>query len=162
MCKVTACSYLEGINPFLVFLFKMLSVLLSECLYKSMSLSFVDIYLSKLLSVMHPPPPPQCSVHVVHACRRGHIFMFMSETACFILVTFGIDCLTWHIDSYWSGITPAIHYIQSEHKRTLHFQYDTENKCGIPRTSHLHQLIKKLSEVLFQMTWVIAVVECIH
>jgi hypothetical protein len=47
--------------------------------------------------------------------------MFMSETACFILVTFGIDCLTWHIGLYWSGITPAVHYIQSEHKRTYTF-----------------------------------------
>jgi hypothetical protein len=29
--------------------------------------------------------------------------------------------------------------IQSEHKGTLHFQNDTERKCGVLRTSHLHQ-----------------------
>jgi hypothetical protein len=33
--------------------------------------------------------------------------------------------------------------IQGEHKRTFHFQNDTENKCGVLRTSHLHQSIKK-------------------
>jgi hypothetical protein len=31
--------------------------------------------------------------------------------------------------------------IQDEHKRTLHFQSDTENKYGVLRTSHLHQSI---------------------
>jgi hypothetical protein len=31
--------------------------------------------------------------------------------------------------------------IQGEHKRTLHFQNDTENKRGILRTLHLHQSI---------------------
>jgi hypothetical protein len=33
--------------------------------------------------------------------------------------------------------------IPGEHKRTLHFQNDTENKCGVLRTSHLHQSIEK-------------------
>jgi hypothetical protein len=32
--------------------------------------------------------------------------------------------------------------IQGEHKRTLHFQNDTERKCGVLRTSHLHQSIE--------------------
>jgi hypothetical protein len=36
--------------------------------------------------------------------------------------------------------------IQGEHKRTLHFQNDTENKCGLLRTSHLHQSTEKLSK----------------
>jgi hypothetical protein len=47
--------------------------------------------------------------------------------------------------------------VQGEHKRTLHFQNDTENKCGMLRTSRLHQSIEKHSKVLFQMTWVIVV-----
>jgi hypothetical protein len=29
--------------------------------------------------------------------------------------------------------------IQGEYKRTSHFQNDTEIKCGVLRTSHLHQ-----------------------
>jgi hypothetical protein len=37
--------------------------------------------------------------------------------------------------------------IQGEHKRTLHFQNDTENKCGVLRTSHLHQSIVKHSNL---------------
>jgi hypothetical protein len=47
--------------------------------------------------------------------------------------------------------------IQGEHKRTLHFQSDTKNKCGVLRTSHLHQSIEKTLKVLFQMTGVIVV-----
>jgi Mg2+/Co2+ transporter CorB len=49
--------------------------------------------------------------------------------------------------------------IQGEHKRTLLFQNDTENKCGVLRTSHLHQSTeKKKHKVLFQMTRVTVVV----
>jgi hypothetical protein len=33
-------------------------------------------------------------------------------------------------------------FIHIEHERTLHFQNDTENKCGVLRTSLLHQSIK--------------------
>jgi hypothetical protein len=41
-------------------------------------------------------------------------------------------------------------YIQGEHKRTLHFQSDTENKCYVLRTSHLHQPIEKHSKFCFK------------
>jgi hypothetical protein len=46
--------------------------------------------------------------------------------------------------------------IQVEHKRTLHFQNDTENKCSAFRTSHPHQSIE-LSKFLFQIIWVIVI-----
>jgi hypothetical protein len=42
--------------------------------------------------------------------------------------------------------------MQGEHKRTLHFQNYTENKCGILRTSHLHQSIEKLSKFCTHLT----------
>jgi hypothetical protein len=42
--------------------------------------------------------------------------------------------------------------VQSEHKRTLHFQNDTENKCDVLRTSHLHQSIEKLSKSCTHLT----------
>jgi hypothetical protein len=42
--------------------------------------------------------------------------------------------------------------IQSEHKRTLHFKNDTENKCDAFRTSHLHQSIEKLSKFCTHLT----------
>jgi hypothetical protein len=35
---------------------------------------------------------------------------------------------------------------QDEYKRTLHFQNDTESKCGVLKTSHLHQSKKKDSK----------------
>jgi hypothetical protein len=41
-------------------------------------------------------------------------------------------------------------YIQGEHKRTLHFQNDTENKCGVLRTSHVHQSIEAHSKFCFK------------
>jgi hypothetical protein len=48
---------------------------------------------------------------------------------------------------------PLLHYeIQSEHKRTLHFQNDTENKCGVLRTSYLHQSIEKHSKFCIHLT----------
>jgi hypothetical protein len=34
--------------------------------------------------------------------------------------------------------------VQDEHKRTLHFQNDTENKWGTLRTAQPHQLLEKL------------------
>jgi hypothetical protein len=40
--------------------------------------------------------------------------------------------------------------VQGEHKRTLHFQNDTENKCGVLKTSHLHQSIEKHSKFCFK------------
>jgi hypothetical protein len=48
--------------------------------------------------------------------------------------------------------------IQSEYKRTLHFQNDTENKCGVGGTSYLYQSIEKTLNILFQMIRVIVVV----
>jgi hypothetical protein len=42
--------------------------------------------------------------------------------------------------------------IQGEHKRTLYFQNDTENKCSVLRTSHLHQSIEKLSKFCKHVT----------
>jgi hypothetical protein len=42
--------------------------------------------------------------------------------------------------------------MQGEHKRTLCFQNDTENKCGVLRTSHLHQSIEKLSTFCTHLT----------
>jgi hypothetical protein len=39
-----------------------------------------------------------------------------------------------------------------EHKRTLHIQNDTENKCGVLKTSHLHHLILKLSKFCTHLT----------
>jgi hypothetical protein len=42
--------------------------------------------------------------------------------------------------------------IQGEHKRTLHFQNYTENKCGVLRTSHLHQSVEKLSKFCTHIT----------
>jgi hypothetical protein len=45
-------------------------------------------------------------------------------------------------------------YTQSKHKRMSHFKNDTENKCSILRTLHLHHSI----ENLFQMTQVIVFV----
>jgi hypothetical protein len=36
--------------------------------------------------------------------------------------------------------------MQSEHKRTLQFHNDTEDKCGILKTSRLHQSLEKLSK----------------
>jgi ABC-type polysaccharide/polyol phosphate transport system ATPase subunit len=42
--------------------------------------------------------------------------------------------------------------IQGEHKGTLHFQNYTENKCGIVRTSHLHQSIERLSKTCTLLT----------
>jgi len=44
----------------------------------------------------------------------------------------------------------SAHIIQGEHKRSLHFQNDTENKCGVLRTSHPHQSIEKLSQFCFK------------
>jgi hypothetical protein len=59
----------------------------------------------------------------------------------------------------WHGLTLCVSFIrfvqkaqhtlvniQDEHKRTLHTQNDTENKCGALRTSHLHQSIEKHSK----------------
>jgi hypothetical protein len=43
-------------------------------------------------------------------------------------------------------------HIQGEHKITLHFQNDTENKWGILRSSHLHQSIEKLSKFCMHLT----------
>jgi hypothetical protein len=40
--------------------------------------------------------------------------------------------------------------IQGEHKGTLHFKNDTENKCGVLRTSHLHQSIERHSKFCFK------------
>jgi hypothetical protein len=42
--------------------------------------------------------------------------------------------------------------IQGEHKRILHFKNDTENKCGVLTTSHLHQSIEKLSKFCTHLT----------
>jgi hypothetical protein len=42
--------------------------------------------------------------------------------------------------------------IQDEHKRTLHFQNDTENKSGVLRSSHLHQSIEKPSKFCTRFT----------
>jgi hypothetical protein len=42
--------------------------------------------------------------------------------------------------------------VQGEHKRALHFQNGTENKCGVLRTSHLHQSIEKLSKFCTHFT----------
>jgi hypothetical protein len=50
------------------------------------------------------------------------------------------------------GLLYSMIKIQGEHKRTLHFQNDTENKCGVLRTSHIHQSIEKLSEVCTHLT----------
>jgi hypothetical protein len=41
-------------------------------------------------------------------------------------------------------------YIQGEHKRTSHFQNYTETKCGVLKTSHLHQSIEKHSKFCFK------------
>jgi hypothetical protein len=41
-------------------------------------------------------------------------------------------------NSISSGRMVKHHIIQAEHKKTLHFENDTENKCGILTTSHLH------------------------
>jgi hypothetical protein len=43
------------------------------------------------------------------------------------------------------GMCIHVLVVQGEHKRTLHLQNDTENNCGILRTSHLHQPIEKHS-----------------
>jgi hypothetical protein len=43
-------------------------------------------------------------------------------------------------------------YIQGEHKRTLHFQNDAENKFGALWTSHIHQSIEKLSKFRTHLT----------
>jgi hypothetical protein len=43
-------------------------------------------------------------------------------------------------------------YIQSQHKITLHFQNDTENKCGVLKTSYLHQSIEKISKFCTHLT----------
>jgi hypothetical protein len=43
-------------------------------------------------------------------------------------------------------------YIQGEHKGTLHFQNNTENKHGALRTEHLHQSIEKLSKFCTHLT----------
>jgi hypothetical protein len=57
------------------------------------------------------------------------------------------------VNSYTLYIPTYTHIqIQSEHKRTLHFQNNTENKCGILRTSHLHQSIEKLSKFCTHFT----------
>jgi hypothetical protein len=42
--------------------------------------------------------------------------------------------------------------MQGDHKGTLHFQNDTENTCGVLRTSHLHQSIEKLSVFCTHLT----------
>lgn len=41
--------------------------------------------------------------------------------------------------------------LQDEHKICLHFQNDTESKCGMLRTSHLHQSIEKLWKFCTQL-----------
>jgi hypothetical protein len=47
-------------------------------------------------------------------------------------------------------LNTEINNTQGEHKKTLHFQNDTENKCGVLRTSHLHQSTKKHSKFCFK------------
>jgi hypothetical protein len=42
--------------------------------------------------------------------------------------------------------------IQGGHKRALHSQNDTENKCSVVRTSHLHQSTEKLSKFCTHLT----------
>jgi hypothetical protein len=68
-------------------------------------------------------------------------------------VTFRSPCLS-RLFYFPSNTTYYIlkYGIQSEHKRTLHFQNDTENKCGVLRTSHLHQSIEKLSKFCTHLT----------
>jgi hypothetical protein len=50
--------------------------------------------------------------------------------------------------------------IQAEQKLTLHSQNDTESKCGVLGTLHLHQstVDRKTLKVLFKTTQVIVVV----
>jgi hypothetical protein len=42
--------------------------------------------------------------------------------------------------------------IQDEHKRTFHFQNDTENKCDVLKTSYLTQSTEKLSKFCSHLT----------
>jgi hypothetical protein len=49
-------------------------------------------------------------------------------------------------------------YVQSEHKSTLHFKNDAENKCGILRTSYLYQSIDKHSKFCFISRVIVVVV----
>jgi hypothetical protein len=42
--------------------------------------------------------------------------------------------------------------IQGEHKTTLRFQNDTENKCDVLTTSHVHQSTEKLPKFCTHLT----------
>jgi hypothetical protein len=57
-----------------------------------------------------------------------------------------------HVSLYLQQILLICNKIQSEHKITLHFQNNTENKCGELRTSHLHQSKEKLSKFCTHLT----------
>jgi hypothetical protein len=52
----------------------------------------------------------------------------------------------------WLVLSSMLDDVQGELKRTLHFQSDTENKCGVLRTSHLYQSIEKLSKFCTNLT----------
>jgi hypothetical protein len=61
-------------------------------------------------------------------------------------IVFDSVCIpTWTVGMFCSNT-------QDEYKRTLHFQNDTENKCGVLRTSHLHQSIETLSKFCTHLT----------
>jgi hypothetical protein len=64
--------------------------------------------------------------------------------AAFIINAISKPCLTYAAN--------LCMHIQGEHKINLHFQNDTENKCGVLRTSHLHQSIEKLSKFCTHLT----------
>jgi hypothetical protein len=102
-----------------------------------MLMCLTDLYLTHVTFLARPPPPPPellCSVKwIISSVRftvRSHVLPAK------LLNKF-----------QWMALN-----IQAEHKRTLHFQNDTENKCGVLRTSHLHQSIEKHSKFCTHLT----------
>jgi hypothetical protein len=67
-----------------------------------------------------------------------------------IFLKLGYIFWIWFLCVFTCLIIHNVVNIQGEHKRTLHFQNDTENKCGVFRTSHLHQSIEKHSQFCFK------------
>jgi hypothetical protein len=58
------------------------------------------------------------------------------------------------LDKSAEKVLPYLIYfvMQGKHRSTLLFQNDTENKCGVLRNSHQHQLIEKLLKFCIHLT----------
>jgi hypothetical protein len=85
-----------------------------------------------------------------------HLIEANGRTSAIILKPVKIDVVRSGIPLFiWMNTLSAVRlstFLQGEHKITVLFQNDTENKCGVLRNSHLHQSIEKLSKFCTHLT----------